>query len=304
MSQTEDPEESITRNITGDDITLPPHTRKKVLQRDNHQCSLCPAKSKKVGGDADLQVHHKEYQPAKGDVNDLDNLTTLCTVCHSWMHSQPEPEEFDIKITKQAIHNLVGGDFELLDILIEDGPMRAEQIAAQAAHNPDLATVKQRLYAIMGIDTIIDDQPQIIDKDAETGEWGLTEEIQTSARRDPETIYDTVQRTRDKIVQHAIENGIESKVIAKVVGIHRRQCYLFMHRGRALDFDINEYTGRGRPPKDGGGDVVADPANTGKDNNQSIDDTEPYDVDPDNCENTASHEDNTKSNEGGDSLHH
>jgi hypothetical protein len=262
MSDTADADSSLGRKPTGDEITLPPNTREKVLKRDGYRCVLCNAESAEMAGEATLQVHHAEYDPEHCDVNDMANLTTLCTVCHSWMHGMPDPDDLSIELTKKAIHRLVGGDFEILEILVEDGPMSAKRIAAQAAHNPDIQTVKQRLYAIMGVDTIVDEQPQIVDKDAETGRWGLPEDVETSERQDPQTIYDTVKRTRDKIVQSAMEQGYDQELIADIVGIDKRQCYVCLHRARAYDFDLDKFTGPGRPPKDGGGTVEHHPTTT------------------------------------------
>ena len=298
MSNTVNADGSLSRTPTGDEVTLPPNTREKVLNRDGYRCVLCNEESADMDGEATLQVHHAEYDPDHCDVNDMDNLTTLCTVCHSWIHGMPDPEDLPIELSKKAIHRLVGGDFEILQILVEDGPMSAKRIAAQAAHNPDVQTVKQRLYAIMGVDTIIDEQPQIVDKDAETGQWGLPRDIDISERRDPRTIYDTVKRTRDKIVQSAMEQGYDQELIADIVGIDKRQCYVCMHRARAYDFDMSRFTGRGRPPKDGGG-TVTNRSTTNREDQPAERNNVANDVNTSNIDSSESTDSTNRSNEDG-----
>lgn len=298
MSNAANTDGSLSRTPTGDEVTLPPNVREKVLKRDGYRCVLCNAESADAGGEATLQVHHAEYDPDHCDVNDMDNLTTLCTVCHSWMHGMPDPDDLPIELSKKAIRRLVGGDFEILQILVADGPMSAKRIAAQAAHNPDIQTVKQRLYAIMGVDTIVDEQPQIVDKDANTGQWGLERDIDTSERRDPQTIYDTVKRTRDKIVQSAMEQGYDQELIADIVGIDKRQCYVCMHRARAYDFDMSRFTGRGRPPKDGGG-TVTHRSTTTREDSPAEGNTAANGEDTNNIDSSESTDSTDKPKEGG-----
>ena len=60
------------------------HLRKKVLRRDNFACQNCGAKNRQ------LQVHHTRIDDYKSDFDylnaDLDNLKTLCAVCHKSEH--------------------------------------------------------------------------------------------------------------------------------------------------------------------------------------------------------------------------
>lgn len=68
--------------------------RKAALERDGHKCQKCGYQGKKKGRYWDVHVHHRikiksfvdmrtrtvNYQEA----NDLENLVTLCRLCHKW----------------------------------------------------------------------------------------------------------------------------------------------------------------------------------------------------------------------------
>lgn len=53
--------------------------REKALVRDNYKCQNC-------GSQDELQVHHLAYGKGGDDV--LEDLTTLCSDCHSELHEQ------------------------------------------------------------------------------------------------------------------------------------------------------------------------------------------------------------------------
>jgi 5-methylcytosine-specific restriction endonuclease McrA len=54
--------------------------RKRVLRRDGWRCQFC-------GSMANLEVHHQTFRSHSGDDNE-DNLITVCTNCHSSIHSE------------------------------------------------------------------------------------------------------------------------------------------------------------------------------------------------------------------------
>ena len=56
----------------------PKDIRIAVMERDGNACTCC-------GSTYDLQVHHKIHR-AQGGTDELDNLTTLCIVCHYEEH--------------------------------------------------------------------------------------------------------------------------------------------------------------------------------------------------------------------------
>lgn len=55
--------------------------RKQALVRDGHRCQMCG-----YIGDT-LQVHHLHYKGIETMTFHLDQLQTLCTICHNEVHS-------------------------------------------------------------------------------------------------------------------------------------------------------------------------------------------------------------------------
>ncbi|WP_394341817.1 HNH endonuclease [Natrarchaeobius halalkaliphilus] len=53
--------------------------RDEALERDNHECQRC-------GEDTDIEVHHLIPRSAGGP-DKAENLVTLCSKCHSWVHA-------------------------------------------------------------------------------------------------------------------------------------------------------------------------------------------------------------------------
>jgi hypothetical protein len=63
--------------------TIAPSTRAAVLARDRHRCTGC-------GTTRFLEVHHIKPRN-EGGPNKPDNLTTLCSRCHRFLHERPGP---------------------------------------------------------------------------------------------------------------------------------------------------------------------------------------------------------------------
>ena len=56
--------------------------RQQVLRRDGWRCQSC-------GRMANLQIHHKEFRSHSGRDAE-ENLITLCSQCHSWIHGHTQ----------------------------------------------------------------------------------------------------------------------------------------------------------------------------------------------------------------------
>jgi len=53
--------------------------RKRVLRRDGWRCQFC-------GSMTNLEVHHQQFRSQSGEDSE-DNLITLCSNCHSPIHT-------------------------------------------------------------------------------------------------------------------------------------------------------------------------------------------------------------------------
>jgi 5-methylcytosine-specific restriction endonuclease McrA len=53
--------------------------RERMLRRDDSRCQFC-------GSMTSLEVHHQQFRSHSGEDSE-DNLITLCTNCHSSIHS-------------------------------------------------------------------------------------------------------------------------------------------------------------------------------------------------------------------------
>lgn len=54
--------------------------RRLVLRRDGYRCVKCG------GNNNTLHIHHKTYQHLGDETDHLDDLETLCVVCHKNLH--------------------------------------------------------------------------------------------------------------------------------------------------------------------------------------------------------------------------
>ena len=72
--------QSIQKQVT---VRLEQHEyeelRQRVLRRDGWRCQFC-------GSRAQLEVHHQQFRSHSGEDRE-QNLITLCTSCHSVIHS-------------------------------------------------------------------------------------------------------------------------------------------------------------------------------------------------------------------------
>ena len=57
-------------------ISIPKEMQEYILNKFNHECSICGAKE-------GLHIHHKDHNPKNNKIN---NLIVLCGVCHKKIH--------------------------------------------------------------------------------------------------------------------------------------------------------------------------------------------------------------------------
>ncbi len=75
-------------------IFVPFKTKQQVLKRDKFKCQKCGF----YGMSEELEIHHIKMK-ANGGIHDVDNLITLCSICH---HYCPDDEkEFEIYLSEK-----------------------------------------------------------------------------------------------------------------------------------------------------------------------------------------------------------
>ena len=79
--------------------------RKLVLIRDKYKCQKCIYSiwGGKKYDKKDLEVHHLSYKNHRNELNNLDDLVTLCKWCHEYMHA---PDDYD-EMIEQEISRLM-----------------------------------------------------------------------------------------------------------------------------------------------------------------------------------------------------
>lgn len=65
--------------------------RNLVLERDGYKCRTCGST------DRQLHVHHSTYEHLYNELNYLDDLITLCSVCHRGVHNKYNARRFSKK---------------------------------------------------------------------------------------------------------------------------------------------------------------------------------------------------------------
>lgn len=190
--------------------TVNPETRDDVLTEYWHRCQVCGRRGPEKGGLATLHVHHIERDPEGMDEHDMANLTLLCRSCHSWFHQQSTPDDSPVELTEEDQSVLLPQDIEILRYLSENGPTRTGDIVSGLPSDHSVSAVRERLWVLTGLDNLVEGRDrQIVDKDIETGEWGLTDQIESSARGhipdDPQLL---LQRMEDEQVRQALETRL------------------------------------------------------------------------------------------------
>jgi len=230
---------------------IPTETREKVLDRDGHRCQLCNAAGRTAGGSggAVLQVHHKQYDPEAWDVNDLENLISLCRACHNWAHKRPSTSEVPVLLCEEAETMLLEHDYEILQLLGSRGPLTTTELVDGLTTDMSSPAVRERLWLLMGLDVVCESQDtQVLDQDAKTSEWGLPTDITTSERgRIPEDRQTLIQRVEDERVRRALDRGCSREEVASVLDLHPRTTWHKERRARAYGFPLDAFTSHGRP---------------------------------------------------------
>ena len=254
-------------------------TRAEVLERDRYHCQVCGRDGPQRGGLATLEIHHIEDDPDGIDRNDRENLTTLCRACHNWVHQQATRDDAPVELTEADLSVLLPQDIEILRFLADAGPARTGEIAAALTADPSVTTVRERLAVLMGLDNQVESRDrQIVDQDADTGEWGLVEQIEHSARghipTDPQAL---IQRVEDEQVRQALNRGCDRGTVMDVLDVSRRTTFHKEKRARAYGFPLDAFrrggNGGQHPAGDAGSEMTDEVAvdSSGADEQQRLD---------------------------------
>ncbi|MFA9518462.1 HNH endonuclease [Halopenitus sp. H-Gu1] len=229
---------------------MDPSTRQEVLAKYDHRCQTCGRRGPERGGLATLHVHHIERDPVEMGEHDMVNLTLLCRSCHSWLHQQTTRDDAPVELTEEDLSVLLPQDIEILRVLARDGPARTGDIAAKLTADLTVSSVRERLWVLMGLDNVVETRDrQIVDKDVETGEWGLTDQIETSSRGYiPDDSQLLLQRMEDEQVRQALDRGCDRHMITEVLGVSRRTTFNKEKRAKAYDFPLEAFYNRGGRP--------------------------------------------------------
>ena len=206
---------------------------------------MCGQAGPKTGECAILEIHHKIPSPDEMDRHDERNLITLCQGCHSWHHKRPTRADVPVDISTADAANLLPHDFEIISVLHSNGPLTTSEVTERISPQMTTVGVRERLWRLMGLDNIVDRRDtQLIDQNAETGEWGMPEDIVNSARgRVPDDTQTLAQRIEDQQVRNAAERGYDHDEVAELFGCHQRTVYCKVSRARAYDLSIKSLKG-------------------------------------------------------------
>ncbi|MFC6875481.1 HNH endonuclease [Halobellus marinus] len=238
--------------------SLPADVRTAVLERDGYRCQVCGRCGPEQGGLATLHVHHIERGPDSVDEDAPANLTTLCRSCHNWVHQQSTRDDAPVTLSEADLSVLLPQDIEILRYLADEGPARTGEIADALTADLSVTAVRERLAVLMGLDNQVESRDrQIVDQGVETGVWGLTEQIEHSARghipSDPQAL---VQRVEDEQVRRALERGCDRQEVIDVLDVSRRTTFHKEKRAKAYDFPLAAFRRGG----DGGQHPAGDAA--------------------------------------------
>ncbi len=229
--------------------TVDSETRDTVLTQYGSRCQVCGRVGPSEGGLATLHVHHIERDPDGMDVHDLENLTLLCRLCHTWHHHRSTPEDAPVELTEADQAVLLSQDIEILQYFADHGPARTGEIVSGLSIDLSVSAVRERLWVLMGLDNLVEARDrQIVDKDIETGEWGLVEQIENSARGHiPDNPHLLLQRMEDEQVRQALARECDRSNVTAVFGIARRTTFNKVKRACAYDFPLDAFSRGGRP---------------------------------------------------------
>ncbi|WP_323675869.1 hypothetical protein [Halorubellus sp. PRR65] len=216
--------------------TFPSDVQTSILKRDGHRCQICGRLGPERGGGIDLEAHHMEENPDEIDRNHPRNGTTLCIPCHHLVSHRPTADDLPIDLEAVAAEvNLLYKDIEILMYLYENGAASTSEIRAATSCTGRSAAI-ERLWTLMSVDSHVESLSEpLIDKDAETDEWGPPGDIESTARgRIPGTEAELMDRLKGELLRRLLENGVPRSAVAEFFGCSKRATFYRAKRAGAL----------------------------------------------------------------------
>jgi hypothetical protein len=104
----------------------------------------------------------------------------------------------------------------------------------------------------MGLDNVVDSrESQLVSQDADSGKWGLSDQIVHSERgRIPEDTQTLLQRAEDEQVRQALARRCDRETIPEVFGIVSRTTWHKEKRANAYDFPLEAVSRTGEAGDD------------------------------------------------------
>lgn len=224
--------------------TFPAAVQSRILDRDKNRCQICGRLGRARGGHIDLEAHHIEEDPEGIGRDHPENGITLCIPCHHLATHRPTADDlpFDLEAVAAEMH-LLYKDIEILMFLCEHGPASTSEIQ-QATSCTSRASTIERLWTLMAVnrDVASLDRP-LIDKDAETNEWGAPEDIGTTVRgRLPTERGDLTDKLTDELIRRLLDAGVARPTLFELFDCSRRATFYMEKRAGALCVPIADDT--------------------------------------------------------------
>jgi hypothetical protein len=118
------------------------------------------------------------------------------------------------------------------------------------------------------------DRP-LVEKDVETGEWGVIDQIETSARGHiPDDDQLLLQRMEDEQVRRALDRECDRDAVMAVLDVSRRSTFYRVKRAYAYEFPLDAFSRGGRPAADARNQDAESKLASGEEAQQRCDDAE------------------------------
>jgi hypothetical protein len=153
------------------------------------------------------------------------------------------PDEVPVTVTDADMTELSPTDIEIVQFLAADGPAGTGAVQESVTAELSLTSVREHLERLMALDNLVESRDrQLVDRDRDTGRWGLPAQIDASARGYvPAAHREFAQRFEDEQVRRALDDGHDRETVAAVLDVSPRSTYHKYKRAYAYEFPLDEF---------------------------------------------------------------